>query len=148
MLGVRLSPERFGMQLPEILVVAQWLMDEGKIDFLDMSLWDVFKEPNDKNMRGKSLLSCFTELDRKCVRLGAAGKIRTPAEAEKALASGLDWIMLGRAAILNHDFPHQYRKNTNFSPVEIPVTRKHLVKEGLSEKFIAYISGWEGFLAK
>ena len=148
MLGVRLSPERFGMQLPEILIVAQRLMDGGQIDFLDMSLWDVFKESNDENMRGKSLLSCFTELDRKGVRLGAAGKIRTPAEAEKALASGVDWIMLGRAAILHHDFPEQYRKNTNFSPVEIPVTREHLVKEGLSEKFIAYMSSWEGFVAE
>ena len=148
MLGVRLSPERFGMQLPEILIVAQRLMDGGQIDFLDMSLWDVFKEPNDEDMRGKSLLSYFTELDRKGVRLGAAGKIRTPAEAEKALASGVDWIMLGRAAILHHDFPEQYRKNTNFSPVEIPVTREHLVKEGLSEKFIAYMSSWEGFVAE
>ena len=97
---------------------------------------------------GGSLLSCFTELDRKRVRLRAAGKIRTPAEAENVLASGVGWIMLGRAAILHHDFPEQYRKNTNFSPVEIPVTREHLVKEGLSEKFIAYISGWEGFVAE
>ena len=148
MLGVRLSPERFGMQLSEILIVAQRLMDGGQIDFLDMSLWDVFKESNDENMRGKSLLSCFTELDRKGVRLGAAGKIRTPAEAEKALASGVDWIMLGRAAILHHDFPEQYRKSTNFSPVEIPVRREHLVKEGLSEKFIAYMAKWEGFVAE
>ncbi len=149
MLGVRLSPERFGMQLPEILIVAQRLMDEGQIDFLDMSLWDVFKEPNDEDMQGRSLLSYFTELDRKGTRLGIAGKIRTPSEAEKALAAGVDWIMLGRAAILHHDFPEQYRKNANFSPVENPVTREHLAKEGLSEKFIGYMTNsWEGFVAK
>ena len=149
MLGVRLSPERFGMQLAEILIVAQRLMNEGQIDFLDMSLWDVFKEPNDEDMQGRSLLSYFTELNRNGVRLGIAGKIRTPAEAEKALAAGVDWIMLGRAAILHHDFPDQYRKNADFAPVENPVSREHLVKEGLSEKFIAYMANsWEGFVAK
>jgi 2,4-dienoyl-CoA reductase-like NADH-dependent reductase (Old Yellow Enzyme family) len=38
-LGVRLSPERFGMRLLEITEVAQRLMLEDKIDYLDMSLW-------------------------------------------------------------------------------------------------------------
>jgi 2,4-dienoyl-CoA reductase-like NADH-dependent reductase (Old Yellow Enzyme family) len=100
-------------------------------------------------MQGRSLLSYFTELNRNGVRLGIAGKIRTPAEAEKALAAGVDWIMLGRAAILHHDFPDQYRKNADFAPVENPVSREHLVKEGLSEKFIAYMANsWEGFVAK
>ena len=45
MLGVRLTPERFGMQLGEAIRIAQRVMREDKVDFLDMSLWDVFKEP-------------------------------------------------------------------------------------------------------
>ena len=45
MLGVRLSAERFGIKLAESIEVAQRLMSEDRIDFLDMSLWDVFKEP-------------------------------------------------------------------------------------------------------
>jgi len=148
MIGVRLSPERFGLHLPDIVMVAQRLMDEEQIDFLDMSLWDVFKEPNDEDMQGKKLISYFTELERKGVRLGVAGKIRTPADAEKTLDEGVDWIMLGRAAILHHDFPEQYRKNSDFTPVENPVSRSYLEKEGLSEKFIAYMTTWEGFVAE
>ncbi len=147
-LGVRLSPERFGMQLSEILIFAQRLMDEDKIDFLDMSLWDVYKEPIEEGMQGKSLISYFTDLRRGNVRLGVAGKIRTPAEAEAALAQGVDWIMLGRAAILHHDFPLQTQNNSNFRPVELPVSREHLCKEGLSEKFIAYMANWPGFVAQ
>jgi 2,4-dienoyl-CoA reductase-like NADH-dependent reductase (Old Yellow Enzyme family) len=46
-IGVRLSPERFGMKLSETTVIAQRLMDSGLNDFLDMSLWDVFKEPEE-----------------------------------------------------------------------------------------------------
>jgi|TARA_B100002003_G_C14157307_1_gene557564 2,4-dienoyl-CoA reductase-like NADH-dependent reductase (Old Yellow Enzyme family) len=148
MVGVRLSPERFGMKLSEISLVAQRLMNEGQIDFLDMSLWDVFKEPIEEEMQGRSLLSYFTDLDRGNVRLGIAGKIRTPAEAERAIATGVDWIMLGRAAILHHDFPNQCRHNPDFTPVDLPATREHLESEGLSDKFIAYMSTWKGFVAE
>ncbi|PCJ23319.1 MAG: NADH:flavin oxidoreductase [SAR86 cluster bacterium] len=148
MLGVRLSPERFGMRLAEVVQVAQRLMTEDKIDFLDMSLWDVFKEPNDESMQGKSLLSHFADLNRGNVRLGVAGKITTPADAEKALAAGVDWVMLGRAAILHHDFPNQYKNNAEFTPVEVPVTREHLHSEGLSDKFVTYMASWKGFVAE
>ena len=147
MLGVRLSPERFGMSLDEVTQIAQQLFIEDKIDFLDMSLWDVFKEPNEEEKQGRTLLSYFTDLDRQNVRLGIAGKIRTPEEVERALAGGVDWIMLGRAAILHHDFPAQQQQNPSFSPVTLPVPREHLEKEGVSEKFIEYLSAWKGFVA-
>ncbi|MFT5208858.1 MAG: 2,4-dienoyl-CoA reductase-like NADH-dependent reductase (Old Yellow Enzyme family) [Flavobacterium sp.] len=145
-IGIRLSPERFGMLLSEVLILSQQLMDSGKIDFLDMSLWDVFKDPVEEEFKGRSLMSYFTDLNRGDVRLGVAGKIQTPADAERALVDGADWVMLGRAAILNHDFPNQYRADTTFQPTQIPVTRDHLFKEGLSEKFIKYMSSWAGFI--
>lgn len=148
MVGVRLSAERFGMKLDDSVAIAQRLCDEGKIDFLDMSLWDVFKEPVEEDKQGKDLLAYFTEIDRKDVRLGIAGKIRTPAEAEKAFARGVDWIMLGRAAILHHDFPLLMSGESDFIPAELPVTREHLAKEGLSEKFIEYMNSWKGFVAE
>ena len=146
--GVRLSPERFGLVLSEVQSVAQQLMNTGQIDFLDMSLWDVFKEPEEEAMQGRTLMSYFTELDRGEVRLGVAGKIRTPEQAEKALAAGADWIMLGRAAILNHDFPNRYQEDPDFTAVESPVPRSHLIEEGLSDKFITYMETWEGFVAQ
>ena len=45
------------MKLAEVIIIAQELMTSGKIDFLDMSLWDVFKEPEEEEFKGKSLLS-------------------------------------------------------------------------------------------
>jgi len=146
-LGVRLSPERFGLRLAEMIDVAEQLLAGQKIDFLDMSLWDVFKEPEEDEFAGRTLMSCFTELDRGDVRLGVAGKIRTPEDAERALAAGADWVMLGRAAILHHDFPNRYEADPRFVPVENPVTREYLADEGLSEAFITYMAGWKGFVA-
>ena len=54
MLGVRLSGERFGIRLQDTVDVATELMASGQIDFLDMSLWDVFKEPEEPQMQGKT----------------------------------------------------------------------------------------------
>ena len=141
-LGVRLSPERFGLRLNEITILAEELMISGKIDFLDMSLWDVFKEPEEEAFKGKKLISYFTELRRGNTRLGVAGSIKTPRDAEKTMAEGVDWIMLGRAGMLHHNFPKMYEADRNFTPIEIPVTEEYLMKEGLSEKFIQYIEKW------
>ena len=145
-LGVRLSPERFGLQLSEIKEFAQTLMTEENIDFLDMSLWDVFKEPNENEFQGKTLLAHFTELNRGNVKLGAAGKITNPSEAETIISQGVDWIMLGRAAILQHNFPNLHFTNPDFIPVRTPVSKDHLRNEGLSDKFLEYMNRWDGFI--
>ena len=147
MLGVRLSPERFGMQLSEVLQIAQRLLHDDRIDFLDMSLWDVFKKPNEDEFKGKSLMSHFAELERGNTRLGVAGNIRTPEQAEEAMNAGVDWVMIGRAAMLNHDFPLLYQANPSFAPTEIPASRQHLAKEGMSPRFIEYFStNWPEFV--
>ncbi|HUX23301.1 MAG TPA: NADH:flavin oxidoreductase [Burkholderiales bacterium] len=148
MLGVRLTPERFGIKLGEAIELAQRVLAVDRVDFLDMSLWDVFKEPEEAEFQGRTLMSYFTELDRHNVRLGVAGKIRTPQDAEATIAAGADWIMLGRAAMLQHDFPNRYKADPAFKPVEMPVPRQYLKDEGLSEKFQAYIQGrWPEFFA-
>lgn len=146
-IGVRLSPERFGLKLNEITLLAEELMTSDKIDFLDMSLWDVFKEPEDEEFKGKKLISYFTELNRGNTSLGVAGSIKTPLDAEKTMSEGVDWIMLGRAGILHHNYPKMYEVDRNFLPIEIPVTKEYLINEGLSEKFIQYIEKW-GFTSE
>ena len=146
LLGVRLSPERFDLRLGEIREVAQRLMTESHIDFLDMSLWDSFKEPVEEAFKGRTLLSCFTELDRGDVRLGTAGNIRTPQDAQRCLEAGVDFVMLGRAAILHYDFPQQTRTNPEFQPVDLPVSREYLRSQGLGEAFVNYMSSWRGFV--
>jgi 2,4-dienoyl-CoA reductase-like NADH-dependent reductase (Old Yellow Enzyme family) len=146
-LGVRLSPERFGLRLAEIRDLAARLMSEGAIDYLDMSLWDIFKEPVEDEFRGRSLLSCFTELDRGRVRLGAAGKIATGEDVARAMDLGLDFVVVGRAAILHHDLPERIRANSGFSPTSLPVTADYLREEGLGAPFISYMRSWKGFVA-
>ena len=146
--GLRLSPERFGLKLGEIREVAQRFMREAAIDYLDMSLWDVFKEAEEAKGNGRTLLSYFTELERGQVRLGAAGKINSGAAAARCLAEGADFAIVGRAGILHHDFPRRVGKDPHFVPVSLPVTVDYLRHEGLSDPFVAYMRNWKGFVAE
>jgi len=145
--SIRLSPERFGLRLAEVIKVAQRLLNEGAIDFLDMSLWDCFKEPVEEEFKGRSLLSYFAELDRGNVKLGVAGKINSTKAAEACLDQGVDFILLGRAAILHHDFPLQAEQDADFVAASLPVSADYLRGEGLGENFLVYMSGWKGFVA-
>lgn len=146
MIGVRLSPERFGLVLPDIIDLAERLMSDDRIEFLDMSMWDVFKMPEDEAYKGQSLLSYFTALKRNNVRLGVAGKISTPEHMARALDLGVDWVMLGKAAILHHNYPQRLQADENFSPVDLPVSAEYLQQEGLSPTFVDYMRAWKGFV--
>lgn len=146
-IGLRLSPERFGLKLGEIRDVAAKVLRQEKIDYLDLSLWDVAKEPVEPEFHGKSLMSYFTDLPRGSVRLGAAGKIMTAQAAASVLEAGCDFAVIGRAAILRHDFPQRVRENPEYVSPALPVSAQHLRDEGLGEAFVAYMSGWPGFVA-
>jgi 2,4-dienoyl-CoA reductase-like NADH-dependent reductase (Old Yellow Enzyme family) len=146
-LGLRLSPERFGLLLAEIVEVARQVLASGKLDYLDMSLWDVFKEPTEEAHKGRSLMSYFTELPRGETRLGVAGKVTSPKIAAQMLDNGADYVLIGRAAILHHDFPIQAR-DPAFVPIALPVTPEYLAQEGLSPTFVTYMNNWPGFVAQ
>ena len=146
LLGVRLSPEKFGMDIQEIISICKNLFDDYLIDFLDISLWDCFKKPEDDKYHNLSLLEHFTSLNFKNVLLTVAGKIRSGKDVSKILNSGVDFVTVGRSGILHHDFPIKVIENPNFEPVEIPVSEQYLFNEGLSNKFIKYMSRWPDFV--
>ncbi|MBS0332381.1 MAG: NADH:flavin oxidoreductase [Proteobacteria bacterium] len=145
-LGLRISPERFGLKLAEIVEVARGVLADGKIDYLDLSLWDYAKQPVEEEFQGRTLMSYFAELPRGNVRVGCAGKVMTPADAQACLANGMDFVLLGRAAILHHDYPNRLAADPAFTPVALPVPAEHLVAEGLGPAFVAYMATWKGFV--
>jgi 2,4-dienoyl-CoA reductase-like NADH-dependent reductase (Old Yellow Enzyme family) len=153
-LGVRVSPERFGMEISEIQTITQQLIDSDQVDFVDLSLWDCFKEPEDPAHKGSTLIEVVTGLERrstpsgKRVPLGVAGKLHNLADIERALSLGADFAFLGRAAILHHDYPNRLAADAAFAPLQVPVPAEHLASQGLSEPFINYMRSWKGFVAE
>lgn len=146
LLGVRLSPERFGMDIEEIKTVCQNLVDLDKIDFLDISLWDVFKMPHEEKYQEISLLEHFKSIDFKNVKWTVAGKISNAKDVQKVLDNNVDFVSIGTSAILHHNFPQLVIENPDFCPVEVPISKEHLKKEGLSETFITYLKRWPDFV--
>lgn len=142
--GIRLTPQGNGIVLDKGVTVAGWVLDSGLVDYVDMSLWDAFATVGE----GEDLLiDQFTRLPRGGVRLGAAGKIRTVEQAQWCLEHGADFVDLGRAAIVHHDFPGR-AADPAFAMADLPVTKEHLRAERVSDTFIDYIdAGWPDFVA-
>ena len=147
-LGLRLSPERFGITMPESLALAQAVLAGGQLDYLDMSLWDCFKPPQEPAYAGKPLIQHFAGLERGATRLGVAGKIMDTATAQRCLDAGVDFVMIGRGAMLHHDFARRALADARFTCVERPVSRAYLQGEGLGPAFLQYVaSTWPRFVA-
>ena len=62
----------------------------------------------------------------------------------KILEKDVDFVTVGRAGILHHDFPRRVMADERFEPIELPVSKEHLTQEGLSETFIKYMQRWQG----
>jgi 2,4-dienoyl-CoA reductase-like NADH-dependent reductase (Old Yellow Enzyme family) len=147
-LGLRLSPERFGLKIGEQIEVARQVLASGDLDYLDMSLWDVFKAPVEEDHAGKPLIDWFAELPRGETRLGAAGKLMSAADCRRILEHGADFAILGRAAVLHHDFPQKVAADPDFHTISLPVTRDYLRNEHLGPAMVEYMNGWKGFVAQ
>jgi len=147
-IGVRTSPERFGIIIAESRALAQRILACGKIDYLDLSLWDVFKAPIEDAYAGTALIDHFVDLPRGDCRLGVAGKIMSAERARQCVDRGADFVLIGRGAILHHDWPRRAIADRAFDSIARPVSRAHLEGEGLSPPFIDYMASWPGFVAE
>ncbi len=146
-IGLRLSPERYGITIAEARETAARAMADGTIDYLDMSLWSVFKEPDEAAHAGTRLIDHFTDLPRGICRLGVAGKIMSGETARACLAAGADFVLIGRGAILHHDFARRALDDPGFVAASTPVTRDYLRAEFLGERFVKYMAAnWRGFV--
>jgi 2,4-dienoyl-CoA reductase-like NADH-dependent reductase (Old Yellow Enzyme family) len=145
-LALRLSPARFGVQIDEIVAYYERLCAARTLDFIDMSLWDVFQVVDEGAYEGQRLVDIFAQLDRHDTKLTVAGKITTGEDVKNVLDAGVDFVALGRAGILHHDWPQKFAADENFQSIPTPVTKAHLTTEGLGPKFVSYMSTWAGFV--
>jgi 2,4-dienoyl-CoA reductase-like NADH-dependent reductase (Old Yellow Enzyme family) len=147
LIGVRLSPELFGLDTDEMVVLFTRLCKETNIDFIDLSLWDSFKLSDSPKYNGTSLLKIFTDIERGKKKLTVAGKIFSYEDMQILDQNNVDFFCLGRAAILDHQFPKRLcSQGPDFEAFSAPVSRSHLALEGLSEQFIDYMATWKNFV--
>ncbi|KAJ3961216.1 hypothetical protein N0V92_002098 [Colletotrichum tropicale] len=147
-IGLRVSLERYGVPLTEMHKVLAKAVREEEIDYLDLAVWDWKKVTQEAPFQGKTFLSIFMDLPRSSVRIGASGKITNLQEAVTVLEGGCDFVMFGRAAILEHDFPKRLEENSEHRSPSLPVSEAYLKAQGLSDDFVKYMKTWEGFVAE
>ncbi len=136
-LGLRLSPEGFGIPLADGREYARRALDSGLLDYLEMSLWDVFMRPR-KGGDGL-LIDHFVDLPRGSTRLGVAGKVLSTADAQWCLDKGADFVSVGRGAIVHHDFAARAAADASFTARTLPVSVEVLRQESVGPAFIDYL---------
>lgn len=124
------------------------MLRQGRIDYFELSAWDVAKEPVEAEFKGRRLLSYFTDLPRGDVRVGPAGKVMGGAVAAELIAEGCDFVVIGRAAILRHDFPERVRRDPAYASPPLPVSPEYLRAEAVSPAFVDYLRTFPGFVGE
>ena len=146
-MGARLSLEDWGsakgLDLDDSLQVAQWLADDG-CDFIHASLWNAQRNTK-KRPEAHPLVLARAALPAD-VALVTAGSIWTRAEGEEAMSRGADVIALGRAGILNPDWPRLARE-PGWEPRKPPIPRAELIATSVSPQFAQYLTRWKNFVA-
>ena len=105
-LGYRISVEEYeenGLRIGDSLQLIDGLINSG-IDYLHVSLTDIL---NSKPVEGvDEKLTIQRVIDHVNYRIPfiSAGKIRTPHQAEEALALGLPLVAIGKALVMNPDW--------------------------------------------
>ncbi len=145
--GVRLSPEDYGLakglDVDETIEVAARLADDG-VDYVHLSLWDGSR--NTAKHPAEHAVSMLRRALPSEVRIVAAGGVWTPEDAASLLARGADIVAIGRAAILDPDWP-EHAREPGFTPIRGPLSPEELGARAVSPRFVEYLRRFKGIVA-
>ena len=145
-LGVRLSPERFGMTLDDATEIARRLLGRGR-SITSTYPFGIFG-------RRRSMLQKRPSLHRSWRFLGGTwpwawrGRLTAVRTLRFALERGADFVLAWARCHSSPRFPEAPRMDGDFQAATLPVSRAHLVTEGLGPKFVDYMATWKGFVSE
>jgi 2,4-dienoyl-CoA reductase-like NADH-dependent reductase (Old Yellow Enzyme family) len=143
LVGVRVSPEdnraARGIDLDESLQIARWLEADG-VDFLHLSLWDW--KANTLKRPDEHVIPSYRTVVSDKVMLIVAGNIWTTEDVEGVLALGADGVAVGRAAVIDADWP-RIVSSSHRRATPLPVTAEQLLSEGLTPYFVKQLRAYK-----
>ncbi|ELP2651578.1 NADH-dependent flavin oxidoreductase [Vibrio fluvialis] len=104
LLGYRISPEEPGegaLRIDDALALAETLAQEGDIDYLHTSLYNILAGQSQDDTSGQTTAQRFIECVADRVPLMAAGEVRTPNQARHVLETGMPLVVVGRSLVMN-----------------------------------------------
>jgi 2,4-dienoyl-CoA reductase-like NADH-dependent reductase (Old Yellow Enzyme family) len=147
-IGLRLAPEAHDLPLNDGLQVMRKVLASGAVDYLDVSMHDVYKHPHGAGDVGRRLIDLVVDLPRGDALLGVSGKIASAEDVRWCLNHGADSVFVATAAILHHDFAARALSDPSFQARPRPVSTAVLADEGVSPRFLAYLAdGWDDLVA-
>ena len=145
--GVRLSPvdlwDQRGLVLEDSLQVGRWLADDG-IDWLHLSLRDAGGPPP-RQPDAPPVARAFRDVLPADLPLLVAGGIDARDKAERARQAGVDVVVLGRAGIVQPDWPTASQA-AGYAPPSTPWSREHLRSVDVGEAFLGYLRNFAGLV--
>ncbi len=146
-IGVRISPEhrKVGIRLNDSLVLGEMLVEAG-VDFIHISCWDCSWGSSEFKDDDRTLTQWFSERLDNAVPIISAGGIWSTAQARSVMGHGADMVAVARAAIGHADWA-SHISDEMYDPSKPPFSSEHLEKQGLSQTFIQYMRGWDGFVS-
>lgn len=106
LLGYRISPEEAGegsLRIAESYLLIDQLIEEG-VDYLHASLFDIPKAKPVDYTGELTTVELIVERVANRIPLIAAGLVRTPDDAESALAKGLSLVAIGQGLVMNPEW--------------------------------------------
>ncbi|WP_065383346.1 NADH-dependent flavin oxidoreductase [Hyphomonas sp. ND6WE1B] len=103
LLGYRVSPEESGegaLRIEDSLVLIDRLVESG-VDYIHASLVDILTAKPIDAMSGQLTAELISERVAGRVPVIAAGKVRTPSQADDALSLGLSLVAVGKGLVMN-----------------------------------------------
>ncbi len=150
-LGYRISVEEAidgGLQIADSLELITRLIDAGA-SYIHATLGNALDQNSATGAAGKTIVSVLHEHIDGRVPLIAAGAIRTPAQAERALEMGLSVAAVGQGFVINPDWIAQAR-NGRASEIRLSISAGDVARASIPRKLWAVIdatSGWFNVIA-
>ncbi|MCE4060360.1 NADH-dependent flavin oxidoreductase [Pandoraea sputorum] len=148
LLGYRISPEEpeeGGLRISDALTFADALVRGGKVDYLHTSLYNLLGSAPQNEAAGKTTVERFVEIVGARLPLLAAGEIRTPSQARRAMDLGLALVAVGRGLVMNPRWP-QLAKAGKDEDIEISLdlsaTEQHYQLPSKLWDVIQRTTGW------
>jgi 2,4-dienoyl-CoA reductase-like NADH-dependent reductase (Old Yellow Enzyme family) len=145
--GVRISPvdtwDRRGLVLADGVQLSAWLAEDGA-DFIHLSLRDAAGEGPFEPGGGVVAWEVREAVPAE-VAIVAAGGVRRPADAVRAMRSGVDVVALGKIAIGVPDWP-RVSARAGWNAPATPWTKEHLRSVDVGEAFVGYLGKFPGLV--
>ena len=145
---MRLTPERSGIALAESTALAAELMASRRARPPRHLLVGRHQDPLRDGVRRPPHRALHLARARQRPGSGWPAASSRPPTPEWCLERGADFVTVGTAGILHHDFARRALADPAFAMTSTPVTREHLRTERLGADFIEYLAtGWDDLVA-